>query len=662
MPTLPTVILAMALSGGAVQRPEPLAPADRADLHVAVPHFSWRPVFRPSPKAMPSYVIQIAADAEFARIVDKDTLAAVIRHYVPDRPLAPGTYHWRVAGVNRAGSRGPWSASRTFTIRPSRAFRVPAGANFEQIRRVIRAAAAAAPARVVFDKATYRLTPDKPLPLIDLDNAADLTIDGGGSAVVFHRPAPIARIDRCRRVLLRGFTFDYDPPVYTAGRITAVRAKAGTIDVEILPGHSLPDAHPRYAEDGKGMVVTEADGFAMKRGVRLVVSHAGFERIAGRRYRFRLTGRRATRGLAPGDVYVLGPRWHRAGGGTSVCVRGGEQVVLYDLKLYGGANECLNSFYAHSHSILHVQLLRKPGRALSVNNGGNNHHNARTGPWIEGCLFENTGDDICHVNGYAMSVLEQPAPDRIHVSIHTPYDQFCREAELDFRTGDRLQFFCRKDGRLLAERRITAARRQGKHLAVTLDGRLEGITPGRLRPAKGADYARLGNASITQVYNAGRTCNQFVFRRNTARRGRRVGVLAKGDGGLIEHNLFEDLGGGAVEFWNAPFEGLGAENYVVRHNRVANCLRLSRQHAGIWCTAFAPGGSRIHKNLLIEDNEIVGDGGPAALIGDADNVVFRNNRIVRPRRPDTPGEEPIRFRNVTSLVRQGNTISAPKPK
>jgi len=662
-----SVLLVMAvLAGGGAREagpsaPCPLAPADGAAVYMAVPSFRWEPALEPDPAAMPSYVIQIASDARFANVADEDRLPAVITHYVPDRPLPEGVWNWRVAALDAKGRPGPWSKPRTFTIRPGRAFRVSAGASFSQIRQVLTKAAAATPARVAFEKATYRLDPGGPRALIELAGAADLTIDGGGSTVVLTRPAPIAKLDRCRRVMVSGFVFDYDPPVYTAGRVVAVDERAGTIDVEILPGHSLPGSAVRYNEDRKGMIVTEAEGFAIKRGSRLVVTHSGFERVRGRRCRFRFDDRRSASQFDRGDVYVLGPRWQQAGGGTSFRVRGGEQVVFHDLTIHGAANECLNSFYADRHSILHVRLKRRDGRALSVNNGGNNHHNARRGPWIEGCLFENTGDDVCHVNGYAMSIEAQPAPDRLRVRVPTPYDQFCLEAGLDFRPGDRLQLFTRRTGRLLGERRIEAVTRQGRALAVRLDGRIEGVKVGRLLPAKGAGGAAADNASITRLFNASRGCSQFVFRNNTCRSGRRVGVLAKGDGGLIEGNLFENLGGGGVEFWNAPFEGLAAENYVVRNNRIVNCLRLSRKHAGIWCTAFRPGGSRIHRNLLIEGNEIVGAAGPAVDVGDAEHVLFRGNRIVRPRWPDAPGDPPIRFRNVGRLVRESNQVSTKGP-
>ncbi len=596
----------------------------------AVPSFLWQGGGKPDVAAISSHAIQIARDREFRRVADEDRIAAVIAWYVPDRPLAAGDYWWRMATVDAKGHRGPWSAPRKLTVKAAPEFRVRAGATFEEIRKVIADAAAKTPARVVFDKGVYRVAPAKPQAAVALTDVADLTIDGNGAEIVFTRPGPVATLVNCRRVLIRGFTFDWDPPPYTAGRVVSVDRKAGTIEADILPGHSLPDAHSAYDKERKGMVVTEADAYAMKRGIPLLITHDGFQRVSGRRYRFRFEKRKLVAHFAVGDVYVLDPRWYAAGGGTTVRVCGGEDAVLYDVTIRAGANECLNSYYADRHSLLHVRLERASGRVISVNNGGNNHHNARHGPWIEGCHFENTGDDICHVNGLAMGATEQPAPNRLVLPIHQPYDQYDVETALDFRKGDRVQFFDRSVGRLIGERRVVSATRRDKTVEVVLDKAIEGLGLGRLTPGKGPSVV-VGNKAVTQVFNASRACNQFVFRHNTCLRGRRVGVLAKGWGGLIEHNRFEALGGGGVEFWNAPFEGLGAEDYVVRSNRIVNCLRLSRKHAAIWCSAFKPGGSRIHRNLLIEDNEIIGEAVPALDLGDAENVILRNNRMPDPK-------------------------------
>lgn len=633
-------------------------PADGAVSYLSLPRFNWKATLEPNPEAMGHYHIQIARDRDFANVVDEDRLPAVISWYVPDRELPPGEYWWRVAGIGAAGLQGVWSSVRKFTIQtPKRVLAVRAGASYADIQKVFQDAASQTPALVTFDPGEYRIdAPGK--VFLELAGASDLVVDGRGANIVFVKPAAVASFVRCNRVMLKGFAFDYDPPVYMAGRVTAVDRQQGSIDCEILPGHSTPDAFSRYDSDRKGFVVSPADGCSVKRGSQLVISHAGFTKIEGRRYRFKLEKASMAGQFEPGDVYVLDPRWQNEAGGTCVKVCGGDDVVLYDLAIRGAANECLNSFYADHHAIVRVRLERRDGRALGVNNGGHNHHNARTGPWVEGGVFENPGDDTCHVNGYAMGIERQLKPDTLRLFKHQPYDQFSAEASLDMRAGDLLLFFSEQQGKVLAERRVASVRVESKWVDVTLDVPLEGISVGRLNPKGG--NAVVENQSLTQIFNAGRMCNQFVFRNNVCRNGRRVGVLAKGVGGLVENNLFENLGGGGVEFWNAPFEGLAGVNYVVRGNRIRNCGRLRREHAAIWATVFKTGAERLQRNLLIADNEIVNFAGPAILLRDAERVVIRDNRITLPADGSVPADRAIQQKNTAAVRLENNKINMGK--
>ena len=643
---------------GSTEAFAPVYPLDGAVLTQSIPHFEWQRPEQTNLEAMPDCEVQIATDVRCEKIVDKDRLAAVIGWYVPDRELTAGDYWWRVARVDAGGKRRAWSAARKFTVRqPDRVVKVPANAAFVDIQRAFADAAKATPAVVEFEPGIYRLDPGSVRQFIQLSAVNDLIINGSGANLVFTRPLALVHLEHCRRVIIKNFTFDFDPPAYTAGRVVSLDDRAGTIDAEILPGHALPDASPVFSRDRKGMIVSEAENFAMKHGIQLVVAHSGFERVDGRRYRFRFDRAEAWRLFSVGDIYVLDPRWIDDAGGHGAVVNGGEDVVFFNLAIRSAANECLGSFYADRHAILHVRLERPAGRALSVNNGGNNHHNARTGPWIEGCLFENCGDDVCHVNGYAMAVASQPMPDQLVVSTRQPYDQFGVEARLDFRVGDRMLFYNEKAGRLLAERKVAGFTPGVKSVLLRLDASVSGLNLGRLSQGKKTGYPAMDDTSVTQIFNASRTCSQFVFRNNTARNSRRVGVLAKGDSGLIEGNTFENLGGGGVEFWNAPFEGLAAENYVVRNNRILNCGRLARKHAAIWATMFKTGGDRLHRNLLVERNEITGFPGPAILLRDAENILLRDNRIqVAP----SPGEA-IVVGNTAAVRQENNSITKQQP-
>jgi hypothetical protein len=612
-------------------------PEDGARFYVGSPTFLWAGGAPPRPDSMFDYRIQIAEDSSFERIVDEDHLAGVISWYAADRVFPPGQYYWRVRAESQDNlENGDWSSVRRFSIEEPHEYGVKAGSDYEKIQAVFQEATENTPSRVVFEPGMYRIQPDGPLPFFNFTDVEGLDIDGNGAEIILPPTAPILAMENCRRMLIRNFTFDYDPLPYTAGRVLIVSPDEGGIEIEILPDHPLPDEFPAFIHEHKGMLVDESESFAMKRDAPLLLIHDGFERLKDRRFIVRFNDPQTLRWFETGDIYILDPRWYGASGGSTVRTLGGQDIVLMDLTIRAAANECLNSFYTDRLVYIRVRLERGPDRVLSVNNGGNNHHNARTGPWIEGCRFENTGDDVCHVNGYAMGVESQPAPNVILIKFNQPYDQYDVQSELDIRPGDRLQFFNREEGRILAERHAldVVSDKENKQLEIMLDGSVEGLVTGRLGRATIPNRTVLSDASVTQVFNASRGCNQFVFRGNTAIDSRRVGVLAKGYCGLIEDNRFENLGGGGVEFWNAPFEGLGAESYVVRNNKIINCRRLLRQDASIWAETFRPGADPIHRDILIEGNLIIDPDIEAILLNGAHNVLLRNNLTL----PEMTGE------------------------
>ncbi len=641
----------------AVESPALSEPVDGAKFMNGIPRFQWRHFPDVKPEAMPSCDIEIATDRDFSRILDSDRLAAVIDWYVPDKELAPGDYWWRVAEVDAQGARGPWSDVRRFSIRlPERVFEVSRGATFADIQRVFSDAATHSPAVVKFEKADYRLDPAGNAAFIDLTNVNDLVIDGAGANITFTGFLTFVELAHCRRILVKNFTFDFDPLPYSAGRVLAVDPTAGTFDVEIAPGHPLPETNPAFERDRKGMIVDPAYP-RMKKGVGLVFEHAGWKKLGERLYRFAAANPAQLRELSPGDVYVLDPRIV-----TGFDVDASDDITLLNLTAHSVANEAFNSHYASRLSILHCGIRLKPGRFLASNNGGHNHHNARIGPWIEGGAWENTGDDICHVNGLVMGVEEKITPDRVRLPLNNPYDAVGASLALDIQPGDVLQFFNRAEGRLISERSVIRTARLKKSLDVTLDGDVGDITPGRPGVKRIGVKKALSDEAITQVFDASRTCNQFVFRNNTIRNGRRIGVLAKGLGGLIENNIFEGLGGGAVEFWNAPFEGLGATDYVVCVNLIRDCGLLSRDDAAIWATIFKTGGDKLHRNLLIADNDIAGFSGPAILLNDTENAVVSGNRISLPPQPAGKSHvEPIILRNTRAVQVGSNPVSEARP-
>ena len=243
------VLAPRAEAAAAVPVPEPpalLAPADGASLTLSVPAFRWQRLLKPTPAAMTSYDIQIAADPTFTRVVDQDRLAAVISWYVPDRDLPPTSYWWRVASVDTAGRPGPWSEARTFTVKSAaRVVTISRGADFAAVQRAFAEAAARAPAVVRFEPGEYHLDPGPARHFLRLENVADVTVDGAGASIVLTRPVGWFDLRNCRRVLVKDLILDFEPPAYTAARLVKVDTVVGTFEADILPGHALPASATR---------------------------------------------------------------------------------------------------------------------------------------------------------------------------------------------------------------------------------------------------------------------------------------------------------------------------------------------------------------------------------------------------------------------------------
>lgn len=643
---LAAIPLICSLANGDWQKPVLDSPPDEAILHISIPHLSWHSMAEVSPDEMFSYRVQISPDADFQTIVDEDRIPAVITRYVPDRELPEGLYYWRVASNKKPKA---WSKSRSFVIRPpATVLRVGLEHSFDDIRRTIGQANAQAPARVEFQPGDYRLAPNYGDSFIELTDVDDLVIDGRDSRITFSTFITFIRLIRCRRVMVKNFTFDFDPPPYTAGYVRKIDKDTGAFDVEIAEDHPLPESNPAFYRDTKGLVM-DPQKYRMKSDVSLVLAHKGWEKIGPRIYRLEPERKNLLGQLERGDVYVLDPRQVPPFRNHYT-----DRTVFYRITVHAAANECFNSHYANRHSIIRCRIERKPGRFIAANNGGHNHHNARVGPWIESCLFENTADDICHVNTLTLGIKAVKAPDLISLNLGNPHD-YGAPVALDTQPGDLLQFFNRAKGLVLGERRVARTRKTEGTLEIELESSVANLVPGRFTTSKSGSRRVPDSLSVTQVFNLSRACNQFVFRNNTVSSGRRVGVLAKGVGGLIENNDFEGLGGGAVEFWNAPFEGPGARDYVVSNNRIKDCCLIDRHDAPIWIQAFTSGSSRIHSNILITGNQISGIKDCAMRINDARNVLIRDNTVIASQ--SQTDEKLIISSNTKDLITRDNRIA-----
>lgn len=414
---------------------------------------------------------------------------AILERYVRAEPLpvaAAGTvvYWWRVGIRNATAVAAVWSDPVSFTATvPAAGDVVPAAElGWEAIQTALsRAGASPVPYLLEFERVDRTLTPPAlpPTPgrgtsggapfFVNVSDAADVIIDGGGSVITFSRYTAFVQLVNCTRVSVQNFVFDLAPLPYTALAIDAVDGAAGSVTATLLPGHPTLEnltaaMSPSAASDAKaGLYSMDGPGGspATKRGVPEGFRYRNVTRASAGavRYAMGLQWGKANPSVwdrvVAGDVIVVDPRID-----AGVRVWGGEQTTLRAVVVRSCPNECFSSVHASSLAILGCGTVLVPGRFLAANNGGHNHHGARVGQWVEGGTWDNAGDDTIHVSGLTLSPIGfGPAGDsQLLLGSNGPIRAAPEFKRFSFvQVGDLLQFWDSRGGVMLARRTVTAA-------------------------------------------------------------------------------------------------------------------------------------------------------------------------------------------------------------
>ena len=591
--------------------------------------------------------IQIAADADFSELVDRDVIDQVAR-YVPDQALAPGAYYWRVKSAAGKLQQGQFVVDA-----PEHVIEIPLGSGMTEIRAALQQAQAQSSTLIRFEAGHYDLHPAHEGTVFDIEATENLIIDGQGASFDIHAIARLARVCFSKHITLRNFTVDYAVPVYTAARVDAIAAD-GTMELTLWPGCVPPESVSRFMEEQRGLFI-DPDYPRLAADVPILVyMTAAWESLGENRYRLQAKNPSELRNVNPGMVYVCAPRYKAQG----IEIYNTDDITFADVTTYYLPGIGVVTNFAHDLKLIRLQLLRREDRLLGVQNGGTNMHGARIGPWVEGCRFENTGDDNNHISSLVLTPLAQPKPNEVVIGMNQPGTRVL-SADMDIRAGDHLAFFQRLQGSLLAEATVLSATVGKKSTRVVLDRELPELTLG----GPGQNFPKL---EVTQVYNLSRACGNFVFRNNSFVRGRRIGILLKSGPGLVANNEFRELGGGGIEIWNAPFEGLHAHDVLIQNNRfIGNGVAWRNRNSwpAIWSAIFGGKSPQpLHRNIRILNNEFVDCAGPAMHMADVDGLVIEGNRITNPggrgvRAEQTrPASESIETKNVRNASITGNTI------
>ncbi len=477
------------------------------------------------------------------------------------------------------------------------------------------------PARIVFPKGTYHFASDLELSYNDgafqLIGVHDLEIDGNGSELIITRSQMgLVYAKGCTNIAVRNFTVDYDPLPFTQGTIESVNAGDGSFILKRDEGYpdpaEAPFSSPLFASFG--VVMDPSGNGRLKYGVSDHFMVEKRETLDGQRNRLELKGGKDIKSLQPGDRFVLNCR-----AGAMARAFDTTNITLQNITTYAIPGCFVQGAVLSEVNVLGCRALRKGNRMIVSGADGIHIQGARVGPWVEDCEFEGLLDDCFIVYNIPNYILEQPAADKVKVSLQER-----------IRVGDRLLFFNPRVGKEIKTVTVVAVDKSGVQLSEPVENLMikpaDGVT---LPPPKG-NVGDHGWKELDHIYNLSTAGDYYVVRNNHFHDGRRYGIFLMASYGVVDNNRVEGLSGTGLSVFNIPGfpGGFRASHLVIRDNQFKDCgnqlYRPPVRFVGYkwgWTYAAEP----IHKNIFFMNNRVSGPRLPLVEMGGvADIKLFEN--------------------------------------
>jgi hypothetical protein len=464
-----------------------------------------------------------------------------------------------------------------------------------------------------------------------------LTVDGGGSAFVFHDRMQPFTVDRSTDVTVRGLSIDWDVPLSAEAVVEA--ATEEHLDLRIDDRQ-----FPHVIEDGRLVFVGEGwksgwwDAMEFDGRTLEVVPGTGDAGCLGRGWRehraeavapglVRLH-RRFGRRPAPGNVLVLR---HSERDHAGLFVVDSRDVTVEDVTLHHSAGLGLLAQFTENLTVRGFRAVPSPARrVLSGHDDGVHVSNCRGLVRIEGSRFHGLMDDPVNVHGTSVRVVGRPAPDRLLC-------RFMHEQSTGLawgHPGDRVGFVEHRSMRTVGEGRLAAFEAKERD---TFEIRLVEPVPAGIVE---------GDALENLTWSPDVTIRENAFESNRAR-----GVLVSTPGRvLIEGNRFDSSGAailiaGDANYW---YESGAVRDVTIRGNVFGPaCLGSPYQFGEGIVSIFpeipAPDPAHpFHRDVRIEDNEFHPSDTPVLYAKSVDGLSFSGNRLIRSRH-----HEPVHPRKAT---------------
>ena len=459
-----------------------------------------------------------------------------------------------------------------------------------------------------------------------IEGLTGLTVEGNGSAFVFHDRIQPITVDGSREVTIRDLSIDWDIPL--SAEAVVADATEDHIDLRIDERQ-----FPHVVEDGRLVFTGEGWRSAWRSAMEFdgrtlqVVPGTGDAGCLGRNWREHRADivapglvrlhRRFERRPAVGNVLVLR---HSDRDHAGIFAVDSRDVTVENVNLYHAAGLGLLAQFTENLTVRNFNAVPSPARrVLSGHDDGIQVSNCRGLVLVERCRFHGLMDDPINVHGTSVRILEKPAPDRLVC-------RFMHEQSTGMawgHAGDRVGFIENESMRTVGEGVLVSFTPIDRD---TFELRLARPAPAEIEP---------GDALENLTWSPDVTIRGNHFASNRAR-----GLLVSTPGRVtIERNRFESSGSailiaGDANYW---YESGAVRDVVIRQNTFDAVCNSSPYQFGEGVISIMPEIPKpdpafpFHRNIRIQDNEFHPSDYPVLYAKSVDGLVFSGNRLSRGR-------------------------------
>lgn len=465
---------------------------------------------------------------------------------------------------------------------------------------------------------------------LDLTGAENVTFDGNGATILSDGYMETLSLKNCRNVKVKNVNFDLKRKAFSRGKILAVKEEGMFVR---FPEQT--DISERMPADRMYIYSTGEERFTY------CVGHGKIRQTDPETLFFSGTYDRDSVG---NELYV----WHCFHFRPMILIYESENTVLQDVKIFNNCGMGIVGHRSRDIFIRRLMVIPSPGYGMSTNTDATHFSSCRGKLRFENCIFEGQGDDATNVHTYYHTILEKTG-DRCLITTLAPTGTHCQKPDHP-EPGDIMELCTKATLTYLDKYTVTAVEPDENSRSALGDPWSWWITLDRPLPEDCDDKYLADVSAMPELEFTG--CS---VRNNIAR-----GVLIKTRNALVEGCLFDCGTSSAVHiaaeaYWH---EGVSAQNVTVRNNRIIRRGPLNR-YGAMWdaggiCINVASDvpPCPVHKNIVIENNQIVCPDTPRAIYAaDTDGLTIRNNEISSGKK----GEE-IFVTRCENVVEEGNRI------